>query len=411
MDIDNGSVERTYQRTHPWINFRFDLSELRPSDWMRIGEADSKIQWISSTLLQPEIAENLHHIYLAKGIQATTAIEGNTLDEKEVRRLMEGDLHLPRSQRYLAQEVQNVLDACNGITEAIRQSSAGGLSAEAICRYNAQILKGLDLEEGAVAGEIRKGSAVVGRYLGAPAEDCRHLLDRLCEWLDGTDFRQEPDDDYSFLKLTAKAAAAHLYLAFIHPFYDGNGRTARLVELRIVAEGGLPLAACHLLSNHYNRTRTRYYQILDRASRAEPYGIVEFFSYALAGLVEGLDEQLDWIVENQLKTAWENYIDEQFAGRDTPAGRRRAMLVRDLPPDPPTRRAEITYVSPRVAEAYAGKTSKTVARDLNRLLEMGLIRRVGDRGYVSNLSLLRKLLPRRAAPAAAQEKPIVDSLD
>ncbi len=398
MDTDNGGVERTYQRTHPWIDFRFDLSRLEPSDWMHLGEAAAKLQWMFSVVLKPETSQELHLIYLTKGIQATAAIEGNTLDEEEVRRLMEGDLRLPRSQRYLAQEVQNVLDACNGIAEAIERGGAGELSAEAICRYNAQVLKGLDLEEGAVAGEIRKGSVGAGRYLGAPAEDCRHLLDRLCEWLNGPDFRQEPDDDYSFLKLTAKAAAAHLYLAFIHPFDDGNGRTARLVELRILAEGGLPLAACHLLSNHYNRTRTRYYQILDRASRVEPYGVREFFSYALRGLVEGLDEQLDWIVTTQLVTAWENYINEQFTGRDTPAGRRRAMLVRDLPPDPPTRRAEITYVSPRVAEAYAGKTSKTVTRDLNRLLEMGLVRRIGGRGYVSNLSQMYAFKLRTALP-------------
>ena len=410
MNVDDGTVERTYQRTHPWITFRFGLGELDPSDWMRLGEAASKIQWISSAVLKPETAQQLHLIYLAKGIQATAAIEGNTLDEAEVRRLMEGGLRLPRSQQYLAQEVQNVLDACNGIAEAIERGGAGGLSTETICRYNSQVLKGLELEEGAAAGEIRKGSVGVGRYLGAPAEDCRHLLDRLCEWLNGPDFRQEPDDDYNFLKLTAGAIAAHLYLAFIHPFDDGNGRTARLVELRILAEGGLPLAACHLLSNHYNRTRTRYYQILDRASRVEPYGVREFFSYALRGLVEGLDEQIDWIVNNQLVTAWENYINEQFAGRDTPAGRRRAMLVRDLPPDPPTPRAEITYVSPRVAEAYAGKTSKTVSRDLDRLLEMGLVRRIGGRGYASNLSQMSSFKLRTALPGA-QEHPIVDSLD
>ena len=399
MPINDGRLERTYQRTHPWIDFSFDLSDLKPTDWMRLGEAAAKIQWLSSAVLLPETSEQLHSIYLAKGIQATTAIEGNTLDEEEVLRLIEGDLRLPRSQQYLAQEVQNVLDACNGIARAVERGSAGELSAEAICRYNAQVLRGLDLEEGAVAGEVRKGSVVVGlRYRGAPAEDCRHLLDRLCEWLNGPDFRPEPDDDYRFLKLTAKAAAAHLYLAFIHPFDDGNGRTARLVELRILVEGGLPLAACHLLSNHYNRTRTRYYRVLDRASRVEPYGVEEFFSYALTGLAEGLEKQTDWIVENQLKAAWENYINEQFAGRDTPAGRRRAMLARGLHPERPTPRSEITRVSPRVAEAYAGKTSKTVTRDLNRLLEMSLIRRAGDRGYASNPSLLKQQ-PRRAVPA------------
>lgn len=399
MPIDDGRAERTYQRTHPWIDFRFDLSDLKPADWMHLGEAAAKIQWISSAVLLPEISEQLHSIYLAKGIQATAAIEGNTLDEEEVRLLIEGDLRLPRSQQYLAQEVQNVLDACNGIARAVERGNAGQLSAEAICRYNAQVLRGLDLEEGAVAGEVRKGSVVVGRYRGAPAEDCRHLLDRLCEWLNGPDFRPEPDDDYRFLKLAAKAAAAHLYLAFIHPFDDGNGRTARLVELRILVEGGLPLAACHLLSNHYNRTRTRYYRVLDRASRVEPYGAVEFFSYALTGLAEGLEKQTDWIVENQLKAAWENYINEQFAGRDTPAGRRRAMLARGLHPERPTPRSEITRVSPRVAEAYAGKTSKTVTRDLNRLLEMSLIRRASNRGYASNPSLLKLQQPRRAVPA------------
>lgn len=398
MPIDDGRAERTYQRTHPWIDFRCDLSDLKQTDWMRLGEAAAKIQWLSSAVLLPETAEQLHGIYLAKGIQATTAIEGNTLDEEEVRLLIEGGLRLPRSQQYLAQEVQNVLDACNGIAQAVEQGSAGELSAEAICRYNAQVLRGLDLEEGAVAGEVRKGSVLVGRYRGAPAEDCRHLLDRLCEWLNGPGFRPEPDDDYIFLKLIAKAVAAHLYLAFIHPFDDGNGRTARLVELRILVEGGLPLAACHLLSNHYNRTRTHYYRVLDRASRVQPYGVEEFFSYALTGLAEGLEKQTDWIVENQLKTAWENYINEQFAGRDTPAGRRRAMLTRGLHPERPTPRSEITRVSPRAAEAYAGKTSKTVTRDLNRLLEMGLIRRIGARGYVSNPSLLKQQ-PRRSVPA------------
>ena len=264
-------------------------------------------------------------------------------------------------------------------------------------------MKGLDLEDWVAPGEIRRGKVAAGRYRGTPPEDCRYLLDRLCGWLNGPDFEQ--DDEYVVVELITKAVAAHLYLAFIHPFDDGNGRTARLVEFRIMVEAGLPLAACHLLSNHYNKTRTDYYRILDRASRVEPYGVGEFFSYALTGLVEGLDEQIDWIVTNQQMTAWENYINEQFAGRDTPAGKRQAMLVRDLPPDPPTPRAGITHVSPRVAEAYAGKGSKTVTRDLNRLLEMELILRRGREGFVSNPSLLRAFQPRRAVPVESDDRP------
>lgn len=397
MSTRSYQTERTYLRTHPWINFKFDLGVLKPTDWMRLGEASAKVKWISEAVLPPGLEERLLHIYLAKGMQATTAIEGNTLEEEEVQKLLEGNLRLPPSLQYLGQEVQNVLDAYNGIVKAIEEDGTRELSTELICQYNAQVLQGLDLEEGAVPGRIRTGNVVVGRYRGAPPEDCRYLLDRLCEWLNGPDFKALSDDEYDFLKLAAKAAAAHLYLAFIHPFDDGNGRTARLVELRIMVEAGLPLAACHLLSNHYNRTRTNYYRVLDRASRVEPYGVGPFFSYALAGLVDGLDEQIGWIAESQYRTAWENYITEQFAGQDTPAGRRRAMLVRDLPPDPSTPRAGITHVSPRVAEAYAGKGPKTVTRDLNRLLEMGLIRREGRQGYASNPSLLDAFKPRTAS--------------
>lgn len=63
-----------------------------------------------------------------------------------------------------------------------------------------------------------------------------------------------------------KAIAAHLYLAWIHPF-DGNGRTARLMELRLLLAAGVTTPATHLLSNHYNLTRGEYYRQLDAASR------------------------------------------------------------------------------------------------------------------------------------------------
>ena len=119
------------------MNFRFDLGELKPADWMRLGEATAKIQWILSAVLQPGIAEQLLRVYLVKGIQATTAIEGNTLDEDEVHRLVDGKLQLPPGRRYLAQEVQNVLDACNGIVREVQESGTGKLSTEAICNYNA----------------------------------------------------------------------------------------------------------------------------------------------------------------------------------------------------------------------------------------------------------------------------------
>jgi len=104
--------------------------------------------------------------------------------------------------------------------------------------YNRIVLQGLDLEEGVVPGEIRKHSVVVGSYRAAPAEDCDYLLERLSDWLEA-DF-EPPEPDFRLPWVILKAVVAHLYFVWIHPFGDGNGRTARLMELQTLLAAGVP---------------------------------------------------------------------------------------------------------------------------------------------------------------------------
>src|SRR6185437_1256822 len=106
------------------------------------------------------------------------------------------------------------------------------------------------------------------------------------------------DPDWKFAMTLFKAILAHLYIAWIHPFGDGNGRTARLVEFQILMQSGVPYPACHLLSNHYNKTRIRYYAELDRSSKAEE-GVLSFIEYAVQGFVDGLREQVSYIRDCQ----------------------------------------------------------------------------------------------------------------
>lgn len=399
MQDKYANSKREYTGTHPWITFQVDLGELSHLDWMFLGEARAKCDQIAGTPLTPEIADRLHGLYLAKGVHATTAIEGNSLSEEEVSRLLAGALRLPPSQEYLAQEVENVVAACNAIAGQVIGHGPLPLTVDDICRYNEQVLEGLNLlEQEAVPGEIRQHNVVVGRYRAAPAQDCRYLLERMCDWLNGPDFAGDIDDSLGFVKVAAKALAAHLYLAWIHPFGDGNGRTARLVELRILVESGLPFPVGHLLSNHYNRTRGLYYRALDRSSKVKPYSTREFFSYALGGLVDGLQEQIEWIERQQLHLAWESYVYEQFADKNTNAARRQQRLLLDLDYETPTPRSLITTITPRIALEYAGKTSKTVTRDLNLLEDKNLIVRT-PQGIVPNLDLVRAFLPAGAGGA------------
>ena len=75
---------RTYLKTHPWLKFNVDLRQLNYTIWTALGEAQSKCEHISGVPLRPTVARELHKLFLAKGVLATTAIEGNTLTESEV---------------------------------------------------------------------------------------------------------------------------------------------------------------------------------------------------------------------------------------------------------------------------------------------------------------------------------------
>lgn len=386
---------RKYEQTHAWITFKADLKEASYPLWLLLGEARSKIEHIAGVPLRPETADKLHRLYVAKGALATTAIEGNSLSEQQVLAHLEGKLELPPSQQYLAKEIDNVVAGCNEILRQIFREKDARLAPDKIRQYNRLILDGLTLEEGVVPGEYRQHAVRVAQYLGAPQEDCVYLVERLCEWMNDGFIPPRPDMTLPYAIM--KAVLAHLYLAWIHPFGDGNGRTARMVEVQILVAAGVPTPAAHLMSNHYNQTRTEYYRQLDRASRSGG-DVAPFLTYAVQGFVDGLRSQLAHIREQQWDVAWENYVYDAFRSNKGAVADRRRWLVLDLTE---ARRSvskpEIKELSPRLAGAYAKKTDKTLSRDLNALVGMKLVLQT-DAGYIANRELILAFLPSKAFP-------------
>ena len=357
---------------------------------MMLGEARSKIAHIAGSLLNPEVAKKMHMLYLAKGVLATTAIEGNTLSEEEARQRIEGQLDLPPSREYLGLEIDNIISAFNAIKDELVAGAAPPMSRQTIENYNRLILSGLELEEGVAAGEISTHAVTVGGYLGAPREDCEFLLDRLAEWLNGADFAAR-SPAWELPLAIVKAILAHLYIAWIHPFGDGNGRTARLMELRILLEAGVPTPATHLLSNHYNQTRSEYYRQLRNASKGDG-NVLPFVHYAVQGFVDGLRDQLQTIRAQQFGDRWEQYVYQQFGRATTPARLRQRQLVLEMSKVREViTRAELPTLSRGLLEMYGAKTGKTLTRDINAVMKMGLIRREGG-GYVPNKGVIEAFL-------------------
>jgi Fic family protein len=390
-------MPRRYLETHPWITFQLDLTELDRMTWLLPGEAISKCDHIAGVPLQPEVAALLNMVYLTKGIHATTQIEGNTLSEEQVGRRINKELELPSSQEYLGQEIDNILEAYNTVDDDVTEGRQLEITPERVEWFNEIVLKDLPLGEGVVPGKIRDSSVLIGSvYRGAPAEDCEYLLERLCQELNH--WRNTVPAEWRKATAIVLAIMAHLYLAWIHPFGDGNGRTARLIEYQLLVQAGAPTLTAHVLSDFYNRTRTEYYQQLARTSQS-PYPIGGFLGYALNGFVDGLREQIGQIREQQMRVTWINYVHDRFHDRNTKSAARQRSLVLDLPADTPTLVSQIPELSRRLAVAYATKTSKTISRDVNRLVELRLIARrgVGMRARIMpRVEIIRAFLPVRA---------------
>lgn len=373
---------RKYESTHPWISFAVNLRSASPELWMMLGECQSKCEHLAKYPLRPEIAEEIHRMYMAKGVLATTAIEGNTLSEEEVRQIVEGKSKLPPSREYLEQEVSNIIDECNRILREVSAGQELPLTTDRIKEINKTILNGLELAEGVIPGEIRRHEVVVAVYKGAPPQDCKFLLDQLCDWLNDPTYFGHSSDNRSMVNGILKAILAHLYLAWIHPFGDGNGRTARLIELQILISSRVPSPAAQLLSNHYYNTRTEYYRQLHLASKSND--IVPFIIYAVQGFLDGLKAQLEVVKEYVVDQVWNNYVTDQFVDKNKAADLRRRDLIEDLSRIKDEPKAlpyqQLTLISPRVAKHYANKTTRTLIRDIQELYKMKLV--TYDKGLV-----------------------------
>ncbi|MGE3844276.1 MAG: Fic family protein [Vicinamibacterales bacterium] len=337
---------------------------------------------------------------MKKGAQATTAIEGNTLSDAEVEKVARGD-SLPPSKQYQEREVRNILDAMNHLLKAVADDGSTPLiTPELIKDLHSRVGRELGEHFDAIPGRFREDERIVGPYRCPRHEDVPRLVDRLCAWLP-----QEfgfASGRQSFREAVIQAVVSHVYLEWIHPFGDGNGRTGRLLEFYILLRAGNPDIASHILSNFYNETRAEYYRQLDRASKERD--LTAFVRYAVQGYHDGLVECLETIGGSVLELAWKALVHDKFENvphRKANVMIRRRKVALNMPPDRALSPIEIAVLTPQLTRQYAALSARTLLRDLEYLQELHLVKE--SRGkYQIRVSLLwPQLARRRLAPNTA----------
>ena len=396
--------QRAVSASHPWITFTLDLEQIRPHMWVMLGACGASIEEIVGVPLTPPLASQLNRVFVSKGVHGTAAIEGNTLTLGQVEKRLQGELDLPPSQEYLGTEIDNISRGLDCVEAMLTADAVPPISEESISAYNRLIMDGLEADEDVVPGEYATVQHGVAGYRAPTPQVIRAMMPSLVEWLNDDEFWHQAVGHRLAMPIV-KAVVAHLYVAWIHPFGDGNGRTARMLEAEILAREGVPGISYHILSTHYNLTRTHYYKTLAATSQGGQSNPYLFIDYALGGLVDGLKMQLDEIKAQHREIMWRDYVHNRFHQADTKRATRLRWLAIDLSfRDEPTPRADLWNISSRVASAYRGRTSKTVTRDLNELSRMNLVRKE-KKGWAANIQAIDAFVSASRSPSTTVEAP------
>lgn len=213
----------------------------------------------------------------------STQIEGNRLTLPEVEQVIAGGGGFPGRERD-EREVRNYYMAADK-AEAIATSN------EPISQDHIQWLHGLAFEGKAKPTPYRDGQNVIrdsGRgqivYMPPEAKEVPELMAELIEWIN-------TEIELSHLPAPVIAALAHYQFAAIHPYYDGNGRTARLLTTLILHRCGYGLKGIYSLEEYYARNLHDYYNALSVGpghnyhlgrAEADVSGFVEYFCQGMA---------------------------------------------------------------------------------------------------------------------------------
>lgn len=204
--------------------------------------------------LPPEAVRNLKEFLEVHWTHHSTAIEGNTLTESETRAVLLDGITIAGKSLREHLEVVNHRAAIVRV-EALANTRQP-LTEATVWELHGIILRGID---DAQAGQYR---TINGRIAGSRHEppDFRQvplLMAEFGAWLGNaeTQLLQEPDVFHP----VEMAAQAHWRLAHIHPFTDGNGRTARLIMNLLLLRQGYPPAVLR------QEERPIYYAALETA--------------------------------------------------------------------------------------------------------------------------------------------------
>jgi Fic family protein len=220
---------------------------------MRIEAAKEAVRHLPIT---PAVLASLRETARLYSTHYSTMIEGNRLTQEQVSRVVENRRHFPGKER----DEKEVL----GYYAALEKVEQLAAANKPVAEPQIKLLHGLVMAGGRSRVKptpYRDGQNVIrdGRtkgivYMPPEAKDVPALMKAMVTWVNDSASQDVP--------CPIRAGIAHYQFATIHPYYDGNGRIARLLTTLILHLGGYDLKGLYSLEEYYARKLGAYYEAL-----------------------------------------------------------------------------------------------------------------------------------------------------
>lgn len=270
----------------------FSLTPKLVRSLLRIEEAKGKVAHLPLT---PTVLQTLRETARLYSTHYSTSIEGNRLDPGQVEEVLIHEGHFPGRERD-EQEVK-------GYYAALAQVEQWAAQGKPITEKNIQTIHALVMANGknrVQPTSYREGQNVIRDsrtkgivYMPSEAKDVQGLMAGMVEWI----------NQNKELPCPVVAGIVHYQFVTIHPYYDGNGRTARLLTTLVLHLGGYDLKGLYSLEEYYARNLAAYYEALSVGDSHNYYlgrahaDITSWVEYFVLGMAESFENMMRRMAE------------------------------------------------------------------------------------------------------------------
>lgn len=356
-------------------------------DYLKINDLLIRAIVLNETIVDlpilPELSSCLEPEIMYSSISGTAAIEGNPITEEDVKKIAEGQ-DLEEYTKKDKQEIINLIKAYNLLSD-IDFTYNPFILTEDLIRELHKIITDQVPDEHNIPGRYRNGIVHIGDKahggIYTPPKilkDVINLMKEFVSWINS--------DEITKISPFIRAAIVHYHFCIIHPFWDGNGRTARLIEAIILQAANIKYAPKEL-SNFYYRNVDDYYIAFSKSIKLKK-DVTPFIEFALNAAVHSLTKIKESIVYFIRKFALRDYY--TFQKQQKAITKRQfdlLSLLLDYPVFFVFNIKDLFYVPP-FSFLYSRVGTQTARRDLKKLSSMELIL-LDDKGkYILNFRIL-----------------------